>query len=69
MREEQPDEEPGPSIEKFRDGWVLVDRDGVIQTPRPMTEERARQYAGLLGIPFKGVVPRSSQVVYLRERR
>lgn len=53
-------ESAGPTIERFRDGWVLVDRDGLIQTPRPMTEARARQYAAILGIPFRGVIPRSS---------
>lgn len=50
MREDQQSDRPGPSIERFRDGWVLVDGDGVIQTPRPMPTARARAYAGLLGI-------------------
>jgi hypothetical protein len=42
----------GPSIERFRDGWVLVDRVGTISTPTPMTEGNARAYAARLGIDF-----------------
>ena len=38
------------TVERFRDGWVIVDRAGVISTPCPMSEPTARAYARLLGI-------------------
>jgi hypothetical protein len=45
---------PGPTFEKFHDGWVVVDPRGVISTPCPMSEETARGYARVLKIPFPG---------------
>jgi hypothetical protein len=45
---------PGPTIERFRDGWVVVDRGGVISTPSPMPEETARGFARVLRVPFPG---------------
>jgi hypothetical protein len=44
----------GPTFEKFREGWVVVDPRGVISTPCPMSEETARGYARVLKIPFPG---------------
>jgi hypothetical protein len=43
---------PGPTFERFKDGWVVVDRAGVIATPSPMPEQTARAYARVLRVPF-----------------
>ncbi len=47
----------GPTLERFRDGWVVVDRSGTIATPTPMDERTARAYARVLRIPFPGRGP------------
>jgi hypothetical protein len=46
------EEAHGPTLERFRDGWVVVDRGGTISTPNPMPEAQARLYAQILGIPL-----------------
>ncbi len=45
---------PGPRFERFRGGWVVVDRRGVISTPTPMSERTARAYARVIEVPFPG---------------
>jgi hypothetical protein len=49
---DQQAEGSGPTIERFRDGWVLVDASGAVLTPRPVDDAKARAYAGLAGIPL-----------------
>jgi hypothetical protein len=46
------DKQAGPTFERFRDGWVVVDRSGTIATPTPMTETAARAFAAALRLPF-----------------
>jgi hypothetical protein len=45
-------EQAGPTFERFRDGWVVVDRSGAIATPTPMSETAARNFAAALRLPF-----------------
>jgi hypothetical protein len=45
---------PAPTFERFKDGWVVVDPAGVIATPTPMPEQKARAYARVLRVPFPG---------------
>ena len=52
MSRDQQAEGSGPTIERFRDGWVLVDASGAVLTPHPMDDARVRAYAGLAGIPL-----------------
>lgn len=47
-------DEPGPTFERFRHGWVIVDSGGTISTPTPMPEKTARAYARVLRVPFPG---------------
>lgn len=48
----------GPAFERFRDGWLLVDRDGRIASLYPMPEETARGFAEVMGIEFPDDSPR-----------
>jgi hypothetical protein len=43
----------GPTFERFKEGWVVVDPAGVIATPTPMSEKTARAYARVLKVPFE----------------
>jgi hypothetical protein len=49
-------EDAGSAIERFREGRVLVHRSGAIRTPHPMSEDTARAFAAVLGVPFPGDV-------------
>ncbi len=48
-----------PTFERFRNGWVVVDRSGTIATPTPMSEKTARAYAATLRLPFPSRAPES----------
>lgn len=40
------------TLERVGGGWVIIDASGLINTPRPMTEESARAFANVLGIEW-----------------
>jgi hypothetical protein len=43
---------PTITVERLRDGYVLVDRAGAISTPTPMSEAAARRFCRALGIDW-----------------